>query len=105
MICGEAGAGDGLAAGAGVAAAAGAIAGLASAGAAFAYALALSLGDLGVVALFGSEALVTLPALLYERLGAYRMGEAEGVAALLSALVLVFFLTADRIGSAHAVRL
>jgi thiamine transport system permease protein len=76
-----------------------------SAGAAFAYALALSLGDLGVVTLFGSEGLVTLPALLYERLGAYRIGEAEGVAALLAGLVLVFFLTADRLGSAHAVRL
>ncbi len=35
-----------------------------SAGAAFACAAALSLGDLGVVALFGSDALVTLPALL-----------------------------------------
>jgi thiamine transport system permease protein len=77
----------------------------ASAGAAFAYALALSLGDLGVVTLFGSEGLVTLPALLYERLGAYRIGEAEGVAALLAGLVLVFFLMADRLASAHAVRL
>ena len=56
----------------------------ASAGAAFAYAMALSLGDLGVVTLFGSDALVTLPALLYEKLGAYRVGEADGVAALLS---------------------
>ena len=73
-----------------------------SAGAAFAYAAALSLGDLGVVALFGSDALVTLPALLYERLGAYRVGEAAGVAALLAGLVLVLFLLADRLGRLDA---
>jgi thiamine transport system permease protein len=70
--------------------------------AAFAYGMALSLGDLGVVTLFGSPTLVTLPALLYEKLGAYRLGEAEGVAALLSVLVLALFLAADRLGRARA---
>ncbi|MDQ0470869.1 ABC transporter permease subunit [Labrys wisconsinensis] len=76
-----------------------------SAGAAFAYAAALSLGDLGVVTLFGSDALVTLPALLYEKLGAYRIADAEGVAALLACLVLVLFLLADWLGRrAHAPR-
>ena len=70
--------------------------------AAFAYAMALSLGDLGVVTLFGSQALVTLPALLYEKLGAYRIDDAAGIAALLAALVLILFLLADRLGRADA---
>ena len=74
----------------------------APAGAAFAFAMALSLGDLGVVALFGSQSLVTLPALLYARLGAYRMEEAEGIAALLAGLVLALFLVADHLGKPHA---
>jgi thiamine transport system permease protein len=64
--------------------------------------MALSLGDLGVVALFGSQSLVTLPALLYARLGAYRMEEAEGIAALLAGLVLALFLVADHLGKPHA---
>jgi len=72
------------------------------AGAAFAFAMALSLGDLGVVALFGSSSLVTLPALLYARLGAYRMAEAQGIAALLAGLVLCLFLLAERLGRRHA---
>ncbi|CAM5769375.1 thiamine/thiamine pyrophosphate ABC transporter, permease protein [Labrys miyagiensis] len=75
-----------------------------SATAAFAFAMALSLGDLGVVALFGSEGLVTLPSLLYAKLGSYRIEEADGIAALLAGLVLVLFLVADRLGKRHAHR-
>jgi thiamine transport system permease protein len=75
-----------------------------SATAAFAFAMALSLGDLGVVALFGSEGLVTLPSLLYAKLGSYRIEEADGIAALLAGLVLVLFLVADRLGGRHARR-
>ena len=52
--------------------------------AALAVAAALSLGDLGVAAFFGSGNLLTLPLLLYERMGAYRMEEAASVALLLS---------------------
>jgi thiamine transport system permease protein len=33
----------------------------------FAFALALSLGDLGAIALFGSDRIVTLPWLLYQK--------------------------------------
>jgi len=51
----------------------------------FALAMALSFGDFGIVALFGGTELVTLPYLLYERLGAYRMDEASSVG-----LVIVF---------------
>ena len=53
--------------------------------AALAVATALSLGDLGVAAFFGTGNIVTLPLLLYQRMGAYRMEEAASVALLLVA--------------------
>jgi thiamine transport system permease protein len=51
----------------------------------FALAMALSFGDFGIIALFGGTELVTLPYLLYERLGAYRLDEASAIG-----LVIVF---------------
>jgi thiamine transport system permease protein len=63
---------------------------------AFAVALALSLGDLGVAAFFGSGTILTLPLLLHQRLGAYRMEEAASVALLLAILVLLLFLGAQK---------
>jgi thiamine transport system permease protein len=54
--------------------------------AAFAMAMALSFGDFGVVALFGGNELRTLPYLLYERLGAYRLEEASAIGLLLVAI-------------------
>ena len=42
--------------------------------------MALSLGDLGVIALFGSDAVKTLPYLLLERMGSYRTADAAGLA-------------------------
>ena len=62
----------------------------------FAVATALSLGDLGVAAFFGSGNILTLPLLLYQRMGAYRMAEAASVALLLALLVLALFLAAQR---------
>ncbi len=59
-------------------------------------AIALSLGDLGVAAFFGSGGLITLPLLIYERLGAYRMADAASVSLLLTLLVLAMFLIAQR---------
>jgi thiamine transport system permease protein len=59
-------------------------------------AVALSLGDLGVAAFFGTGNLVTLPVLLYERLGSYRLSEAASVSLLLTLLVLAMFLIAQR---------
>lgn len=59
-------------------------------------AIALSLGDLGVAAFFGSSDLVTLPVLLYERLGSYRLSEAASVSLLLTGLVMAMFLIAQR---------
>lgn len=52
----------------------------------FALAMALSFGDFGIIALFGGTELVTLPYLLYERLGAYRLHEASSIG-----LVIVLF--------------
>jgi thiamine transport system permease protein len=50
---------------------------------AFALAMALSFGDFGIVALFGGTDLRTLPYLLYERLGAYRLDEASAIGLLI----------------------
>jgi thiamine transport system permease protein len=57
----------------------------------FALAMALSFGDLGIIALFGGTELVTLPYLVYERLGAYRLDEASAIGLF---IVIVAFLLA-----------
>ena len=59
---------------------------------ALAFAMALSLGDLGAVALFGTENITTLPALIYARMGSYRSTDADGLALLLGAICLVLAL-------------
>ncbi len=64
--------------------------------AALALAAALSLGDYGVIALFGGGDLVTLPFLMAERMGAYRMDEAGAVALLLVAVAGGLAYAADR---------
>ncbi|MDH3668641.1 MAG: ABC transporter permease subunit [Paracoccaceae bacterium] len=74
-------------------------------GFAAALAAALSVGDLGVIALFGSDDFRTLPWLLYERSGRYQSGEAAAIALALLALSLVFFIGIERlVGGRHAVR-
>ena len=62
-------------------------------------AFCMSLGDLGVIALFGSQDFVTLPWLLYQKMGSYRTAEAAGVALVTLALTLLVFLVLPRIGS------
>lgn len=57
---------------------------------AFSFAMALSLGDLGAVALFGSQDMITLPWLLYSRMGSYRTADAAGLALFLGLLCLIF---------------
>jgi thiamine transport system permease protein len=64
----------------------------------FAFAMALSLGDLGVIALFGSDSVQTLPYLLLARLGSYRTDDAAGLALLLGLLCLALVFLADRFG-------
>ena len=68
----------------------------------FAFAMALSLGDLGVIALFGSDSVQTLPYLLLARLGSYRTDDAAGLALLLGLLCLALVFMADRFGKEKA---
>jgi thiamine transport system permease protein len=65
-------------------------------GMAFAFAMALSLGDLGTIALFGSDALQTLPYLLLQRMGSYRTFDAAGLALILGILCLCLMMITDR---------
>jgi thiamine transport system permease protein len=55
---------------------------------AFGLAGLVSLGDLGIIAIFGGDGLVTLPLLLYQRLGSYRTGDAAALALVLMGLSL-----------------
>lgn len=65
---------------------------------------ALSTGDLGVIALFGTQDTTTLPLLLYQRLGSYQMDAAAVTALLLLTLSLGLFLGLERLlgGRPHA---
>ena len=67
---------------------------------ALSFAMALSLGDLGAVAVFGSQDMVTLPWLLYSRMGSYRTADAAGLALFLGLLCLIFTI----LGTAEDVR-
>jgi len=71
--------------------------GRASAGLALALVICLSFGDFGVIALFGSSDTATLPFLLYERMGAYRMDEAAVIAGWLLALCVLLFVAVERL--------
>lgn len=59
---------------------------------ALSFAMALSLGDLGAVALFGSEQVTTLPWLIYSRMGHYRTNDADGLALILGLICLLLTL-------------
>jgi thiamine transport system permease protein len=65
--------------------------------AAAAFAACLSLGDLGVIALFGSDGLQTLPGLLHARMGSYRSQDAAALGLLLMALCFALLWLSDRI--------
>ena len=71
---------------------------------AFAISATLSAGDLSAIALFGSEKVTTLPLLLYQRMGSYRMDEAAVTASVLLVLCVIIFVTLQRIigGKQHA---
>jgi thiamine transport system permease protein len=62
-----------------------------------AIAATLSAGDLTVIALFGSERVRTLPLLLYQRMGSYRLEEAAVTAGLLLVLCLALFSILQRL--------
>lgn len=58
---------------------------------AMAYGTGLSLGDFGVIALFGSPGRPTLPVLLYQQLGSYRVDAAAATGLWLVLILLVLF--------------
>ncbi len=62
-----------------------------SLGQATALSFCLSMGDLGVIALFGNSDLTTLPWLLYQKIGSYRSQDAAGIALILLVLTLSVF--------------
>ena len=63
---------------------------------------ALAMGDLGVIALFGSAEHATLPLKLYQLMGAYRMDQAAAAACVLVAISLGLFWLFERIGRRYA---
>ncbi len=71
-------------------------------GQALALCAALSAGDLGVIALFGTPDTATLPLLLYQYMGAYRLQEAAGIALLLAIICLGLITLAETPGKRHA---
>ena len=58
----------------------------------FALSFCLSLGDLGVIALFGSNEITTLPWYLYQLMGSYHTKDGAGVALILLVLTLTVFI-------------
>ncbi len=56
-----------------------------------------SLGDLGVIALFGTQDFTTLPLLMVRALGAYRAHDAGAIAALMLVLTIVAFVALPKL--------
>ena len=55
------------------------------------------MGDLGVIALFGTPQTATLPLLIYQQLGAYLIPEATVTAVFLLLLCLLVFSLCERL--------
>ncbi|MTD41040.1 thiamine/thiamine pyrophosphate ABC transporter permease ThiP [Erwinia sp. CPCC 100877] len=69
---------------------------------ALAFACVLSIGDFGVVALFGNEGFRTLPFYLYQQIGAYRSDDGAVTALLLLLLSLTLFTLMEKLPGRHA---
>lgn len=69
---------------------------------ALAFACVLSIGDFGVVALFGSADFRTLPFYLYQQIGAYRGADGAVTALLLLLLCLLLFTLMEKLPDRHA---
>jgi len=69
---------------------------------ALAFACVLSLGDFGVMALFGNEHFRTLPFYLYQQIGAYRSQDGAVTALLLLILCFLLFTLIERLPGRHA---
>lgn len=73
-----------------------------SIGVALGFAAAFSAGDLGAAALFGGSEATTLPLLLFQQLGAYRVDQAAVTALLLLLTSLGLFALFERVIGGHA---
>ncbi|KAB7898403.1 thiamine/thiamine pyrophosphate ABC transporter permease ThiP [Rouxiella sp. S1S-2] len=69
---------------------------------ALAFACVLSLGDFGVIALFGNESFRTLPFYLYQQMGSYRTQQGAVTAMLLLILCFLLFTLIERLPGRHA---
>ena len=67
------------------------------AGLVVALAFCFSLGDLGVIALFGTQDFATLPLLMVRALGAYRTNDAAAIAAVMLCLTILAFVAIPRL--------
>jgi len=67
------------------------------AGVVVALSFCFSLGDLGVIALFGTEDFATLPLAMYRALGAYRTNDAATIAALMLLMTIAAFTLLPRL--------
>lgn len=67
---------------------------------AFLFATALSMGDLGVVTLYGSDRIITLPSLIYQSLGSYRSNDASALVLYLTVITGILTLLGTR-GASH----
>jgi thiamine transport system permease protein len=59
---------------------------------------ALSMGDLAAILFFGDGRYITLPSLIYQQMGSYRMQGAMGTALVLAALVWLILMAAEKAG-------
>mgnify|MGYP003259072813 FL=1 len=69
---------------------------------ALAFACVLSIGDFGVVALFGNDDFRTLPFYLYQQIGSYRSQDGAVTALILLALCFVLFTVIEKLPGRHA---
>ncbi|WP_312928064.1 thiamine/thiamine pyrophosphate ABC transporter permease, partial [Pseudescherichia sp.] len=69
---------------------------------ALAFACVLSIGDFGVVALFGNDDFRTLPFYLYQQIGSYRSQDGAVTALILLTLCFVLFTVIEKLPGRHA---
>ena len=77
-------------------------AGFIASGVMLALAFCFSLGDLGVIALFGTQDFATLPLLMVRALGAYRTNDAAAIAAIMLCLTIAAFIVIPRLSGSSA---
>ncbi|WP_409308216.1 thiamine/thiamine pyrophosphate ABC transporter permease ThiP [Pectobacterium sp. B1J-3] len=68
---------------------------------ALAFACVLSIGDFGIIALFGSEQFRTLPFYLYQQMGSYRSADGAVTALLLMLICFVLFTLIEKLAGRH----